>query len=147
MGKAKRARFEAKPRKFDFHINPYLVSLIFYYRFPDGNAAAAENHILTFEDACARLEIGEVDPKIVKAKLFQHSLSNKARAWYDMEPKGNINSWYNMKMSFLAKFGKRDLPNKKVVVGFKQEKGETLTEAWIRLKKYLMMSMALEIGK
>jgi len=120
--KNKKVKLGASPftNKFDCNIDPEVLSAIVYNRFSNGNAIAAEWHIKIFEDSCKLLGGHDINPEIVKAKLFSHSLSGTTKKWHETAPKKDLKTWYNMKVSFLEQFGKKTFHYKKMVCDFKQ---------------------------
>jgi hypothetical protein len=96
---------------------------------------AAEWHIINFDRLCGTIKTPNLDPGILRVKLFPYSLTRKAKLWYENAPKKDLKSWFNLRASFLERFGKCTLLHKKYILDFKQQENETLTHAWVRSKK------------
>ena len=121
--------------KFECYINPKVMIKLYTTQFANGNPLAAEWHIINFERICKTIQVPNLDPMILKDKLFPQSLTQIAKIWYDNTPKRYLKSWYNVRASFLDRFGKCTLYHKKIILDFKQQENETLTETWLRFKK------------
>jgi hypothetical protein len=71
--------------------------------------------------------------------LFSYTLSGDASKWMIDCPKGNFDSWFNIKASFIEKFGPPNAItcNRSLILAFKQLDDETLTEAWERFRELI----------
>jgi hypothetical protein len=60
-------------------------------QFANGNPLAAEWHIINFERICKTIQVPNLYPMILKAKLFRHSMTQIAKIWYNNTPKRDLN--------------------------------------------------------
>lgn len=116
---------------FEFHINPKVMITLYGTRFVYGNATAAEWHIINFDKLCWKIRTPNIDPGVLRVKLFPHSLTGLAKVWYKSAPAKDLKSWFNLRASFLEKFGE-SLDHQKFILDFKQLERETINQAWIR---------------
>jgi hypothetical protein len=72
----------------------------------------------------------------VKLKLFPFSLRGKAKDWILSLPNGSINSWENLRESFIKKYYPqfKILQNRNNIISFKKNDNEHVATAWERLK-------------
>ena len=64
----------------------------------------AEHHIKKFEELCAQIVTPNIDPDVLRIKLFPHSLVREATTWYETLPQQDKH-WFNMRVAFLEAYG------------------------------------------
>jgi hypothetical protein len=108
--KGKKLKLETKACKhvsnannFECHINPKVMIILYATRFASGNSVAVEWHIINFDRLCGTIKTPNLDPGILRVKLFPYSLTRKAKLWYENAPKKDLKSWFNLRASFLEK--------------------------------------------
>jgi hypothetical protein len=52
-------------------------------QFANGNSLAVECHIISFDGLCGTKKTQNLDPGILKVKLFPHSLTKTTKLWYE----------------------------------------------------------------
>ncbi|GJX77236.1 reverse transcriptase domain-containing protein [Tanacetum coccineum] len=77
--------------------------------------------------------------KPVKLLIFPLSLCDKAKTWFNELNEESITSWEQMRRAFLNKLFLPSLFNRLLlkIRSFSQDVCESLTDAWLRLKKML----------
>jgi hypothetical protein len=73
---------------------------------------------------------------IVNLKLFPFSLRGEAKDWLLLLPNGSINSWDNLRETFIKKYypAIQILQNRNSILSFKQNDNEHVATSWERLK-------------
>jgi hypothetical protein len=61
-----------------------------------------------------------------------------AKAWYEKVPEKDKRLWFNLRASFLERFGKCTIENQALMLDFKKLEKESITQAWKRFKKIHM---------
>jgi hypothetical protein len=91
------------------------------------------------------LKQNHANNEIIKVKLFPFSLAGKALDWILKWPIGNFSTWFNLKASFIERFGSIEtICNlRQMVIAFKQEEEEPLVKAWERFRG---ISFGMEYG-
>ena len=122
-----------------FEVDPELMKLIFNDRFKGRDDEDPIMHLRKFDDRCNTLKMSNVSLNIFKAKLFPFSLDGEASNWMLTWPNENFNSWFNIKASFVEKFGPTNIIayNRSVIFAFKQWDDEILTDAWERYRELI----------
>ena len=81
-------------------INAALLNLVMKDQFAGLPSEYAAAHLNNFVDLCDIQKKKDVDNDIVKLKLFQFSLRDRAKAWFSSLPKNSIDSWNKCKDDF-----------------------------------------------
>lgn len=116
----------ANKKGFRYHIDPKIMIKIYSTRFANGNATAAEWHIVNFDKLCDKIMTPNIDPGVLRVKLFPHSLIGLARIWYESALTKDLKLWFNLRASFLEKFGECTLDHQKFMLDFKQLERESV---------------------
>ena len=95
------------PMNLECKIDHMVIRKIYENSFSNGKFPLANLHVIAFEKLCASIKTPNLDPSILKIKLFPHTLSGYVNSWFQKTPKGNLKSWFNMRASFLDRFGKK----------------------------------------
>lgn len=93
-------------------------------------------HLNTFTEIFDMLCIKDVNPNVVKLRLFYFSLRGKAKEWLLSLSSGTITSWKNCCNMFMTKFfpPAKTMQLHSNITGFRQEDREPLALAWERMK-------------
>jgi hypothetical protein len=57
-----------------YNIGPNIIIAIYKLSFDHGSALEAEHHIKKIEELCAQIVIPNINPYVLRIKLFTHSL-------------------------------------------------------------------------
>ncbi|KAL4356210.1 hypothetical protein AHAS_Ahas09G0063900 [Arachis hypogaea] len=97
---------------------------------------AANNFELKPQLVTLTVKTNRVNPDVYKLILFPFSLRDGAKLWLDSQPKESLDTWNKVVTEFLTKFfSPKKLTKFRVEVQtFRQKDGETMYEAWERLK-------------
>ncbi|GJX76233.1 reverse transcriptase domain-containing protein [Tanacetum coccineum] len=101
--------------------------------------ANPHDHILEFLAFCDMFKYGETQSEAVKLLIFPFSLCDKAKTWFNELNEASITSWDQMRKAFINKFFPPSLFNHLLleIRNFYQLVCESLTDAWLRLKRML----------
>jgi hypothetical protein len=114
---------------------------IYNTKFANGNATTADLHVINFDKLCDNIRTSNIDPGVLRVKLFPHSLIGLARLWYENLRTKDLKLWFNLRASFLEKFGECTLEHQKPVLDFKQLEKESISKAWRRFKKKIICNL------
>jgi hypothetical protein len=93
-------------------------------------------HVKKFDELCDKIKPANMDPGVLRVKLFPHSLIGLAKTWCETVAEKEKRLWFNLRASFLERFGKCTIEHQKLMLDFKQLEKESITQAWKRFKKY-----------
>jgi len=126
------------------HDDGYIIPLEFVkvvrneYFAGDGTKAASD-HIRAIEDICGLIRLKAISEEEVKCKLLYQSLTGDARKWYMSLDEEITRNWDTfMKVFFLKYFTPKEAyENRCFIFNFWPHLGESITQAWGRLKDLL----------
>ncbi|GJV31982.1 MAK10-like protein [Tanacetum coccineum] len=103
-------------------------------RFEDPN-----QHLKDFLKLVDSLDLDGENKERTCLRLFQFSLRDQASNWLERLPAGSITTWKDLTTRFLAQFFQPGRTTKLYndILMFQQHHGESLSEAWTRLKDLL----------
>ncbi|KAJ9547297.1 hypothetical protein OSB04_019840 [Centaurea solstitialis] len=106
-------------------------------------------HMENFVDICDLFKTKEGRDDAIRLRVFPLTLTGEARAWLiSLEP-SSITTWEGPRSKFLSRF----FPPSKIdklraeIRSFKQQDGETISEAWERFKHLLNSCLSHELNK
>nr|GEV36997.1 hypothetical protein [Tanacetum cinerariifolium] len=102
----------------------FLHMILNQCQFSGALGEDVNDHINTFLGIYEVFKIKDVDGDAIKLHVFPFTLTGIAKEWLKSNAPGSITTWDQMQERLLARF-------------FPPMSGETLYEAWERLKKYL----------
>ena len=119
----------------NFEIKPALLTMIQQNQFAGLASEDPTNHLQRFQQLCSTIKHQGVTPDQLKVMLFGFSLRDKAQKWLnDID----LTEWDKIAQAFLTEFfppnRTDDLIDK--MMGFKQDYGESLRDAWDRFKDF-----------
>jgi hypothetical protein len=88
-------------------------------------------HVKKFDELSDKIKPANMDPGVLRVNLFPHSLIALAKV-----PEKEKKLWFNLRASFLERFGKCTIENQALMLDFKKLEKESITQAWKRFKKY-----------
>ncbi|GJV46529.1 zinc finger, CCHC-type containing protein [Tanacetum coccineum] len=103
-------------------------------RFEDLN-----QHLKDFLILVDSLDLDGDNRERMRLRLFQCSLRDQASNWLERLPAGSITTWEDLTTRFLAQFfpPRRTSKLRNAILMFQQHHGESLSEAWTRLRDLL----------
>ena len=123
----------------NFNLHPSLVHMCRDLSFGGGAMDDPDSHLASFVEIFDTFKANGVSEEVVRLKLFQFSLRDKAKNWLDAQPSGSITTWEDLAKKFLSKFfppGKT-AKLRSEINNFYQQDGESLSEAWERFKELI----------
>ncbi|GKE63547.1 MAK10-like protein [Tanacetum coccineum] len=96
-------------------------------------------HLKDFLKLVDSLDLDGENRERTRLRLFQFSLRDQASNWLEHLPAGSISTWEDLTTRFLAQFFPpgRTIKLRNDIMMFQQHHGESLSEAWTRLKDLL----------
>ncbi|GKF00180.1 zinc finger, CCHC-type containing protein [Tanacetum coccineum] len=93
-------------------------------------------HLKDFLKLVDSLDLDSANRERMLLRLFQFSLRDQASNWLERLPAGSISTWEDLTTRFLAQFFPpgRTIKLRNDILMFQQHQGESLSEAWTRLK-------------
>src|SRR3954464_15919533 len=134
----------------NFELKPNFISMIQnhvqFYGLPHEDP---NQHIANFLEYCDTFKMNGVSDDAVRLRLFSFSLRDKAKAWVQAQPAGAFKTWEELSKAFIYKYfpPSRASQLKNEILGFQQQDGETLYEAWERYKDLLRKCPNHELPK
>ena len=130
-----------------FEIRPNYLTILPKF---SGNAIEEPYfHLDEYHAICSTIGGPHFTQEEVKLRLFQFSLTGKAKQWYHMLPSNSIHTWHEMQQEFLDEFfpmGKTTDAIENIRL-FQQQSGEPLHEAWARFKELIRLVPHHEMKK
>ncbi|GJX71136.1 zinc finger, CCHC-type containing protein [Tanacetum coccineum] len=96
-------------------------------------------HLKDFLKLVDSLDLDGENRERTRMRLFQFSLRYQASNWFERLPAGSITTWEDLTTHFLAQLfpSGRTAKLRNDILMFQQHHGESLSEAWTRLKDLL----------
>ncbi|KAJ9552364.1 hypothetical protein OSB04_016409 [Centaurea solstitialis] len=96
-------------------------------------------HLKSFMALTNTFKIPGVPQDSLRLTLFQFSLRDRARSWFDSLAPGSVTSWNSMAEKFLRKYfpPNRNAKSRSEICNFRQLNDEPIPESWERFKELL----------
>nr|GEU31478.1 reverse transcriptase domain-containing protein [Tanacetum cinerariifolium] len=96
-------------------------------------------NIHEFLRICDMYKYRDTKNEVVRLMMFPLSLTREAKTWLDELNEGTIETWDEIRILFISQFIPRDLFDRLLgeIRAFSQHENESLTDAWLRMKKML----------
>ncbi|XP_076947920.1 uncharacterized protein LOC143619995 [Bidens hawaiensis] len=125
---------ERVPGQQTFKSRPSYINIV-----PHFHGMASEDpysHLTNFSAICGSIGDGTFDQDEVRLRLFQFSLKDKAKVWFNSLPTHSIRNWAEMQQLFLNEFYSQSKTTKarSDIRHFSQLPGELFHEAFTRYK-------------
>jgi hypothetical protein len=115
----------------NYEIKPNSLSLIYWNQFGGSTSEYAGLHLNTSTEICDMMRIKDVNPDVVRLRLFPFSLRGKAKYWLLSLPKGTVTSWNACSSVFMSNFfpPAKTMQLRSNITGFRQEDRKPLALA------------------
>ncbi|KAJ9538246.1 hypothetical protein OSB04_030979 [Centaurea solstitialis] len=123
----------------NFEIKHGTIQLVQANQFGGSSFEDPHSHLRTFEKICNTFKMNGPPEDAIKLRLFPFSLRDRAAAWEESLPAGQIETWNDMIRAFLNKFfppGRTAILLAEIT-HFTQGDLESLYETWERYKGLL----------
>ena len=84
-----------------YETKPALITMVSNHKFAGLPSQNPFTHLNTFLDLCSTVKINNVSDDYLRIKLFNFSLMDKAKVWYDSLPQEVKNDWAQLATAFL----------------------------------------------
>ncbi|GKA46178.1 reverse transcriptase domain-containing protein [Tanacetum coccineum] len=123
----------------EFAIKGNHLTLIKGNQFDGRIKTDPHKHIHEFLDVCDMFKYRETENEVVRLMIFPLSLTGEAKTWLGELKKGTIESWDELRTTFISRFFPPALFYRflKEIRAFSQHERETLTDAWLHIKEML----------
>ncbi|GJW15706.1 reverse transcriptase domain-containing protein [Tanacetum coccineum] len=100
-------------------------------------------HIYEFRRICDMLKYRDTENEAVRLRMFPLSLTGEAKTWMNELNEGTIKTWDKLRTAFISQFFPPALFDRLLgeIRAFSQHENETLTEAWLCMKKFSEIAM------
>jgi hypothetical protein len=140
---------EAPMPKEGYKIPTGHVRRVMEHRFNGDGSKSAKDHVEMINDICSLFRIPGIFEDEVKRKLLYLSLSGNAREWYKTLDKEVAVEWGSLlKVFFLKIFTPKEAyENRCYIFNFWPHVGESITQAWGRLKELMRNNPCHDLSK
>ncbi|GJS05100.1 reverse transcriptase domain-containing protein [Tanacetum coccineum] len=106
-------------------------------------------HVHEFLGICDMFKYQDTKNEAVRLMMCPLSLTVDAKTWLDELFEGTIENWNEFRTAFISRFFPLALFNRLLgeIRAFSQHEGETLTDAWLRMKEMLRNCHGNNISK
>nr|GEW04355.1 reverse transcriptase domain-containing protein [Tanacetum cinerariifolium] len=96
-------------------------------------------HIYKFLKIYDMFKYRDIENKAVCLMMFPLSLTREAKTWLDELNEGTIETWDELRTTFISRFFPPDLFDRllREIQAFSQHENESLADAWLRMKEML----------
>ncbi|GJR64940.1 reverse transcriptase domain-containing protein [Tanacetum coccineum] len=128
------------------HFCHFLVILENLYLMDDETMWAADRVVsptpgsaITIPETANEFAIKDTENEAVRLMMFPLSLTGEAKTWLDELNEGTIETWDELRTTFISRFFPPALFNRLLgeIRAFSQHENESLTDAWLRMKEML----------
>ncbi|GJU31270.1 reverse transcriptase domain-containing protein [Tanacetum coccineum] len=105
----------------------------------DRVVALTPGFAITLPATANEYAIKDTENEVVRLMMFPLSLTGEAKTWLDELSEGTIKNWNELRTAFISQFFPPALFDRLLgeIRSFSQHEGETLTDAWLRMKEML----------
>ncbi|GKF15637.1 reverse transcriptase domain-containing protein [Tanacetum coccineum] len=122
-----------------FSIKGNHLTLVKGNQFDGRTKTNPHKHIHEFFRIYDMFKYRDTKNKVVRLMMFPLSLTREAKTWLDELNKGTIETWDELRTTFISLFFPPTLFNRLLgeIRAFSQHENESLTDAWLRMKEML----------
>ncbi|GJW47079.1 reverse transcriptase domain-containing protein [Tanacetum coccineum] len=123
----------------EFAIKGNHLTLIKGNQFDGRTKTDPHKHIHEFLGICDMFKYRDTENEVVRLMMFPLSLTGEAKTWLDELNEGTIKTWDELRTAFISRFFPPALFDRllREIRAFSQHENESLTDAWLRIKKML----------
>ncbi|GKA16766.1 reverse transcriptase domain-containing protein [Tanacetum coccineum] len=123
----------------EFAIKGNHLTLVKGNQFDGRTKTDPHKHIHEFLGICDMFKYRDTKNEVVRLMMFPLSLTGEAKTWLDELNKGTIETWDELRTTFISRFFPPALFDRLLgeIRAFSQHENESLTDAWLRMKKML----------
>ncbi|XP_021745538.1 uncharacterized protein LOC110711466 [Chenopodium quinoa] len=123
----------------NFTIHPHYTQMVRGDQFSGAAHEDPIEHLDKFLETCALIQTNQVTQEYIRMHLFRYSLTGKAYRWLKNLKPSSLATWRDTAKDFLNKFIPEDKSTelRQKISSFRQERYESLGEAWDRFKEYV----------
>ncbi|GJY78626.1 reverse transcriptase domain-containing protein, partial [Tanacetum coccineum] len=123
----------------EFAIKGNHLTLVKGNQFDGRTKTDPHKHIYEFLKIYDMFKYRDTKNEVVRLMLFPLSLTGEAKTWLDKLNKGTIETWDELRTTFISRFFPPSLFDRllREIQAFSQHENESLTNAWLRMKEML----------
>ncbi|GKC94736.1 reverse transcriptase domain-containing protein, partial [Tanacetum coccineum] len=123
----------------EFSIKGNHLTLVKGNQFDGRIKTDPHKHVHEFLRICDMFKYRDTKNEAVRLMMFPLSLTRDAKTWLDELSEGTIENWNKLRTTFISRFFPPALFDRLLgeIKAFSQHEGETLTDAWLRMKEML----------
>ena len=123
-----------------FKIPMKIVERVMNNRYEGDGTVHPGDHLLFLHELCELFKCAGITMEKVKKKLFSLSLSGRAAHWYKLLKNGHSHGWEEIVPLFYSKFypPSEIHQDRNLIYNFWPHEGESIAQAWGRLKSLLL---------
>ena len=132
-----------------FKIPMGIIDLVMTNRYVGDGVVHPSNHLLYIKELCDLFEIVGVSREVIMRKLFSLSLKEKALEWYRLLDNSHLLDWKEFMSLFYSKFYPLHEihQDRKYIYNFWPRDGESIAQAWGRLKSLMLKCPNHDLSK
>ncbi|GJT87516.1 reverse transcriptase domain-containing protein [Tanacetum coccineum] len=122
-----------------FSIKGNHLTLIKGNQFDGRTKTDPHKQVHEFLGICDIFKYRDIENEAVRLMMFPLSLTGEAKTWLDELNEGTIETWDELRTSFISRFFLPALFDRLLgkIRSFSQHENESLTDAWLRMKEML----------
>ncbi|GKF28606.1 reverse transcriptase domain-containing protein [Tanacetum coccineum] len=123
----------------EFAIKGNHLTLVKGNQFDGRTKTDPHKHIYEFFGICDKFKYKDTENEAVRLMMFPLSLTREAKTWLDELNKGTIKTWDELRTAFISRFFPTTFFDRLLgeIRAFSQPENESLTDAWLHMKKML----------
>ena len=141
--------YESPEPEREYQIPTGAIKDVMKEAFSGDGSKTALDHLQMIEERCSLFKLSGISQEEVKRKLFYLSLSGDARIWFKSLKKADRLNWEMVKKAFYLKYYSplKAYNDRCHIYNFYPHPGESITQAWGRLKELLRKNPSHGLSK
>ncbi|GKD29922.1 reverse transcriptase domain-containing protein [Tanacetum coccineum] len=125
----------------EFAIKGNYLTLVKGNQFDGRTKTDPHKHIREFLGICDMFKYKDTENEVACLMMFPLSLTREAKTWLDELNEGTIETWDELRTSFISRFFPPALFDRllRELRAFSQHENESLTDAWLCMKELLFL--------